>query len=60
MKKIIIISAILLNSLAAIAQQVSAGAAFMTYKGDLNPSRSNNPFSWKPAYSFALEKKNIK
>ncbi|CAG0978740.1 MAG: hypothetical protein HND27_01570 [Bacteroidetes bacterium] len=57
MKKIIIISAILLNSLAAIAQQVSAGAAFMTYKGDLNPSRSNNPFSWKPAYSFALEKR---
>ncbi len=57
MKKLIFILVMLINSVAALAQQVSAGAAFMTYKGDLNPSRSNNPFSWKPAYSFALEKR---
>lgn len=57
MKKLILIAIILISSLAIFAQQISAGAAFMTYKGDLNPSRSNNPFSWKPAYSFAAEKR---
>jgi hypothetical protein len=57
MKKIILTTIALAITLVSVAQQISAGAGFLTYKGDINPANSNNPFSWKPAYFFSVEKR---